>query len=62
MWNHVAGMRVKLSESLAYLLGRGPDGVPSGDERPSGGTNSIGFCTKVYRNEGSTILIPGGGH
>lgn len=46
---------MKLSESLVYLLDRRPDGVSSGDERPAGGTNSIGLWTKkmVHRNEAS---------
>lgn len=51
--HRIRGMSVKLSDSLVYLLDSRPDGVSSGDERPAGGTNSIGPCTKtVHCNEG----------
>lgn len=49
--NQVGGMSVKLSESLVYLLDRRPDGVSSGDERPAGGTNSFGLCTKKKKKK-----------
>lgn len=51
--HQIRGMSVKLSYSLVYLLDSRPDGVSSGDERPAGGTNSIGPWTKmVHGNEG----------